>query len=341
MRAWVTHGAGLEHLKLESRDTPRPGAGQVLLRMRAAAVALRDCKMALGAYGSATGRVLGGEGVGEIAVLGEGVAGWRIGQRVNPLFVQAWTGRRIAGEDIAASSLGGLQRDGCFAEYMLADAAALVEPPPHLSDAQAATLPFAGLTAWCALGGEGGGAAGVQPGDFVVVQGTNGAMLYALQLALAAGAQVIVTSKNDAKLARARALGAAHTINYQSLPEWAAAVRELTQGRGADRVLDPGGTATMAQSLQALRPGGTCAVVGALGTSPELGVSLPWLLGHQLHLLGCNAGSLAAHQGLVQAVAAARLNPEVERVWPFGALPDALAAAPKAEQFGKVVLQIE
>jgi len=336
MRAWVTHGAGLEHLELESRELPRPGPGQVLLRMRAASVCLRDNKMALGAYGVAGGRVLGGEGVGEIAVLGEGVEGWHVGQRVSPLFIHAYTGDGIASADIAASSLGGLERDGCFAEYMLADAAALVEPPPDLSDEQAATLPFAFLTAWCALGGW----TGVRSGDWVVVQGTNGVMLAALQLALAAGAQVIVTSKNDDKLERARALGASETINYRAMPEWAAAVREITHGRGADRVLDPGGTATMAQSLQALRPGGVCSVVGALGASPELGVSLPWLLGHQLRVQGCNAGSLAAHRALVQMVAAAQLQPQVERVWSFEALPEALAAAPKAEQFGKVVLQI-
>jgi NADPH:quinone reductase-like Zn-dependent oxidoreductase len=336
MRAWVIHGSGLDQLRLETRDTPRPGAGQVLLRLRAASVALRDFKMASGAYGVAEERVPGGEGVGEIVAFGERVEGWRIGQRVNPLFVHACTGDNISPADIAASSLGGLHRDGCFAEFMLADAAALVEAPSSLSDAQAATLPFAGVTAWCALG-EGA----IKRGDVVVVQGTNGVMLFALQLAVAAGATVIVTSKNDDKLDRARALGAAHTINYQAVPEWAAMVLQITRGRGADLVLDPGGTATMAQSLQALRPGGRCAVVGALGASPELGVSLPWLLGHQLELIGCNGGSLAAHASLARALQEWRVQPIVERVWPFEALPDALAAAPKAEQFGKVVLQIQ
>jgi NADPH:quinone reductase-like Zn-dependent oxidoreductase len=337
MRAWVSRGAGLEHLRLEQRETPRPGRGQVLLRVRAAAVNLRDHKMALGAYGDASGRVLGGECAGEIAALGDGVSGWRVGQRVNPLFVQAWTGERIAAADIAASTLGGLQRDGCFAEFLLADAAALVESPAHLDDRGAATLPFAGLTAWCALGG----AAGIRPGDVVVVQGTNGLMLFALQLARAAGAKVIVTSKNDDKLARARTLGAEHTINYQAVPQWADAVREITGGRGADRVLDPGGAATIGQSLQALRPGGGCSVVGALGTSPDLPVSLPWLLGHQLQVQGCNAGPLAEHQALARAVVASRLQPAIETTWPFEALPEALAAAPRAEQFGKVVLQID
>jgi NADPH:quinone reductase-like Zn-dependent oxidoreductase len=335
MQAWVTHGAGLEHLRLETRDTPCPGAGQVLLRMRAASVALRDFKMAQGAYGPAPQRVLGGEGVGEIAALGGGVVGWRIGQRVNPLFIHRYTNRRIGAADIASSSLGGSQRDGCFAEFMLADAAALVEPPASLSDAQAATLPVAAVTAWTALA-----EACVGPGDVVVVQGTNGVMLFALQLAIAAGATVVVTSKNDDKLERASSLGAARTINYQATPEWASAVLEMTHGRGADLVLDPGGTTTMAQSLQALRPGGTCAVVGALGASPELGVSLPWLLGHQLRVVGCNGGSLAAHSAMAKALEASRVQPIVEREWPFEALADALAAAPRAEQFGKVVLQI-
>ncbi|HMC16492.1 MAG TPA: NAD(P)-dependent alcohol dehydrogenase [Albitalea sp.] len=336
MRAWVTHRAGLEHLRLETRDPPRPAAGQVLLRMRAASVVLRDFKMASGAYGIAPGRVLGGEGVGEIVALGAGVSDWRVGQRVNPLFVHAHNGERIGPADIAASSLGGLERDGCFAEFMLADAAALVEPPSALSDAQAATLPFAGVTAWSALG-EGA----LKAGDVVVVQGTNGVMLLALQLAIAAGATVVVTSKNDDKLARARALGAAHTINYQTTPQWAAVVLDITRRSGADIVLDPGSSATMAQSLQALRPGGTCAVVGALGMSPELGVSIPWLLAHQLRVIGCNGGSLMAHRSLAKALAAARIEPIVERVWPFEALPDALAAAARAEQFGKVVLQIQ
>jgi NADPH:quinone reductase-like Zn-dependent oxidoreductase len=336
MRAWVSHGAGFAHLRLEQRPAPLPGPGQVLLRMRVAAVNLRDHKMALGAYGETSGRVLGGEGVGEIAALGAGVTRWHLGQRVNPLFVQAWTGRRAAAAELSASTLGGLQRDGCFAEFVLADAEALVEPPRHLSDIEAATLPFAGLTAWTALGGEDR----VRPGDVVVVQGTNGVMLYALQLAQAAGATVIVTSKNDDKLARARALGAAHTINYQAMPAWAEAVLKITRGLGADRVLDPGGAVTIAQSLQALRPGGVCSVVGALGTSPELPVSLPWLLGHQLQIRGCHAGAVADHQALVRAVEAARLRPPVETTWPFESLPDALAAAPRAEQFGKVVLQI-
>ena len=340
MRAWVSHGAGLERLQLDERPVLPPAAGQVLLRMRAASVALRDHKMALGAYGSGDAygpRVLGGEGVGEVVECGEGVQRWRVGQRVNPLFVQGWTGVRVQSDTVDRSTLGGNFVDGCFAEFMQVPQASLVAVPEHLSDAEAATLPFAGLTAWCALHEQ----AGIHAGDVVVVQGTGGIPLFALQFAKQAGALVIVTSKNDAKLEQARALGADHTLNYQALPEWSLAVLELTQGRGADVVIDPGGCVTMAQSLRALRPGGTVCVVGALGASPDLAVPLPWLLGHNLRVQGSHAGSLQAHRAMAAAVAASGMRPVIERCMPFADAALAIAAAPKAEQFGKVCLEMD
>ena len=342
MRAWVSHAAGLDKLELVERATPRPRPGQVLLRMRAAAVALRDYKMATGAYGAGGSRaavVLGGEGVGEVLEVGASVTQWQVGDRVNPLFVQRWTEARALPEVIATSTLGGPLLDGTFADRMLVPATSLVAVPPHLSDIEAATLPFAGLTAWCAVREQGA----VVAGDVVVVQGTGGIALFALQFAKLAGARVIVTSKNDDKLARARALGADHTINYQAVPEWSAAVLELTSGRGADLVLDPGGTVTMAQSLRALRPGGMACVFNALGGpggSPDIGVSLPWLLGHNLRVQGSNAGSLPSHQSMARAIAESGLQPVVERVLPFSAAAEAIAAAPKGEQFGKVCLQM-
>ncbi len=333
MRALVSRGPGLDQLAFEERDTPRPGPGQVLLRLRAASVALRDYKMASGAYGEAGRgpRVLGGEGVGEVAACGEGVAGWRIGQRVNPLFVQGWTGDRIGADAVAATALGGAALDGTFAGFMLARADSLVEVPPHLDDAEAATLPFAGLTAWRAVQGLGAG-------DTLVVQGTGGIPLFALQFARLAGARVLLSSKSEEKRAQARALGAAHTFDYEAEPEWHRLVLELTGGRGADRVLDPGGDATIAQSLRALRPGGTVSVFNALG-SADIGVSLPWLLGHNLCVHGVNAGSLAAHRAMAAAVAAAGLRPVIERRLPFEAAAEAVAAAPRSERFGKVCLQ--
>jgi NADPH:quinone reductase-like Zn-dependent oxidoreductase len=342
-RAIVSHGAGLEQLELLERGVPRPGPGQVLLRMRAASVALRDYKMATGAYGAGeprAARVLGGEGVGEVMELGAGVTQWRAGDRVNPLFVQHWTEARAHPEVIATSTLGGPRVDGTFADLMIVPADSLVAVPAHLSDAEAATLPYAGLTAWCAVREQ----AATVAGDVVVVQGTGGIALYALQFARLAGAHVIVTSKNDDKLARARMLGAAHTINYQAVPEWSAAVLDITNGRGADLVLDPGGSVTMAQSLRALRPGGMVSVFNALGGpggSPDIGVSLPWLLGHNLRVQGSNAGSLLSHRAMNRAVAHAGLRPVIEQVLSFDAGIAAIAAAPKSEQFGKVCMQMD
>lgn len=343
MRALVSYAAGLDRLELVERSALRPGPGQVLLRMRAAAVALRDYKMATGAYGSQGSRaalVLGGEGVGEVLEIGAGATRWRVGERVNPLYVQRWTETRADPEVIATSTLGGPLLAGTFAEQMLVPAESLVAVPPHLSDAEAATLPFAGLTAWCAVREQ----AGIGAGDVVVVQGTGGIPLYALQFAKLAGARVIVTSKNDEKLERARALGADHTINYQAVPDWSSAVLELTGGRGADLVLDPGGTVTMAQSLRALRPSGMVSVFNALGGpggSPDIGVSLPWLLGHNLRVQGSNAGSLRSHQAMARAIAESGLRPVIERVLPFTEAAHAMAAAPKNEQFGKVCLQMD
>jgi NADPH:quinone reductase-like Zn-dependent oxidoreductase len=223
---------------------------------------------------------------------------------------------------------------------MVVPAESLVAVPPHLSDVEAATLPFAGLTAWCAVREQ----AGVREGDVVVIQGTGGIPLYALQFARLAGAQVIVTSKNDAKLARARALGATHTINYQAVPEWSSAVLDWTNGRGADLVFDPGGTVTMAQSLRSLRPGGMVSVFNALGGpggSPDIGVSLPRLLGHNLRVQGSNAGSLVSHRAMNRVIADSGLRPVIEQVLPLARAIDAIAAAPKGEQFGKVCIEID
>jgi NADPH:quinone reductase-like Zn-dependent oxidoreductase len=323
MRAWVSHAAGLEHLRLDERPVPRPAAGEVLLRMRAASVALRDHKMAMGAYddgGQRGPRVLGAEGTGEVLECGAGVRGWRPGQRVQPLF----------------SALAATTSDGCFADCMVVPADSLVEVPGHLSDIEAATLPFAALTAWSALHEQ----VRIGQGDTVVVQGTGGIPLFALQFARRAGAQVIVTSKNDDRLSRARALGADHVLNYQALPEWSLAVMELTGGRGADLVIDPGGSVTMAQSVRALRPGGTVCVVGALGASPDIAVPLPWLLGRNLRVQGSHAGSLQAHRDMNRAIAESGLRPVIERVVPFAEAGEAIAAAPTSERFGKVCLHI-
>jgi NADPH:quinone reductase-like Zn-dependent oxidoreductase len=337
MRALELQATGFEHLKLVERDPPHPGRGEVLLRMRAAAMALRDYKVVTGAYaqsGQRSPAIPGGEGVGQVMEIGADVTRVRVGDRVNPLFVQRWFDGRPHPEVVAKSTLGGPVLDGTFAEAMVVSEDGVVKVPEHLSDVEAATLPFAGLTAWSAVVEQ----ARVAAGEVVMIQGTGGIALYALQFCKLRGATVIVSSKSGDKLERARSIGADHVVNYQALPEWSQRVLELTGGRGADLVLDPGGTVTMTQSIRAVRPGGMISVFSAL-KSAEMGVHLPYLLGHNIRVQGTNAGSRAAHEAMAHAIARGELRPVIEKTVSLDSAVDALAAMPKSEQFGKVCLQ--
>jgi NADPH:quinone reductase-like Zn-dependent oxidoreductase len=339
MRALELRDVGVEHLRLVDRPPPHAGSGEVLLRMRAAALGLRDYKMVTGAYASAMQRrplIPGGEGVGEVVELGSNVGRIRVGDRVNPLFVQQWWSGRPAPGVVATSTLGGPLLDGSLAEYMVVPEQAVVPTPEHLSDVEAATLPFAGLTAWTSVAEH----ACVRAGDVVVIQGTSAIPLFALQFAKLLGAEAIVTSKSDVKLERAKQLGADHVINYSAVPEWSRIVLELTHGLGADLVLDPGGTVTMAQSIRAVRPGGTIAVFTALG-SAELGVLLPYLLGHNIRVQGVNAGSRDSHAAMARAIESSRLRPVIERVVALESAAEAVAAMPRSEQFGKVCVRMD
>ena len=338
MKALCLESSGLETLRVADLPDPEPAAGQVLLRMRAAAVGLRDYKVVAGAYrADAQTRPLipGGEGVGEVIALGAGVAGLAPGTRVHPLYYQGWIDGRPAPELLARGTLGGPLLHGTFAEYMVVPVDSVVPVPEHIADAAAATLPFTGLTAWRAVAEQGGIAAG----DVVMIQGTGGVPLLALQFAKALGATVIVSSKSDDRLARARALGADHTINYREAPEWAGVVRELTGGMGADLVLDPGGSVTLAQSIRAVRPGGTISVFNAL-SSADIDVHLPYLLGHSVAIHGVNGGSRASHEAMLELVHQARIQPVVESVVPLADAVAAVADAPAAARFGKPCIQI-
>jgi NADPH:quinone reductase-like Zn-dependent oxidoreductase len=335
MRALELAAPGLEHLRLVERDPPRPRAHEVLLRLTAAAIGLRDYKMAMGAYDPAAGTlplILGGEGVGEVVERGGAVTAVAIGDRVNPVFVQGWLGGKPSAAAMTETTLGG-PLPGTFAEYIAVPEQALVLVPDHLSDAEAATLPFAGLTAWCAVHEQ----AGIRPGDLVIVQSTGGVALFALQFSKAAGAAVVMISKSDEKLAAAKALGADYGINYLNEPDWGRRVMDIGDGCGADLVVDQGGTATMAQSIRAVRPGGTICVVGAIG-SAGIEVLLPYLLGRNIRVQGSMAGSRTSHEAMARAVGRLRLRPVVEAVAALSDGAEAVARMPKSEQFGKSCL---
>jgi NADPH:quinone reductase-like Zn-dependent oxidoreductase len=216
---------------------------------------------------------------------------------------------------------------------MLLDAEGVSKFPPHLSFAEAATLPCAGLTAWRAVTIE----APVGPGDAVLVQGTGGVSIFALQFAKARGATVICTSSSDEKLARARKLGADHTINYKNIPDWGRAARELTGGRGVDVVVEVGGENTLSQSFEAVRVGGSVVVIGVLGgfSSP---VMLPVVFGKNLHIHGISVGSREQFDDMAKHITAWNLKPVVDQEFPFARVPDALRLMQAGGHFGKIVI---
>jgi NADPH:quinone reductase-like Zn-dependent oxidoreductase len=248
-------------------------------------------------------------------------------------FAQGW----ISGEpprDTSRTTLGG-PLDGVLAERVLLAAQGVVAIPDSIDDATASTLPCAGVTAWNAVFKVGR----VRPGDCVLVLGTGGVSLFALQLARLAGARVVVTSSSDAKLERARRLGAWETLNYRSEPEWERRVRELTGGRGADLVVEVGGGGTLARSLAALRPGGAAAVIGVL-SGHDGALDLRPILMRRLRVEGVMVGSRADLEALVSAVDLHGLRPRIDRELSFEEAPEAFRELERARHSGKLVIRV-
>ncbi len=336
MRAFeVRDGFGLDHLHLGERPAREPGPGEVALAMRAVSLNYRDWLTVVGQYNPKQRLPLipCSDGVGVVTELGPTVTGWQVGDRAVPIFAQRW----LAGEptrEKVRSTLGG-PLDGTLCERMVVPAASLVAPPAHLTDAEAATLPCAALTAWNALLGQGD----LQAGDTVLVQGTGGVALFALQFAQLAGARVIITSGSDEKLARARALGAWEGINYRREPGWGARAKDLTGGRGVDLVVEVGGAGTLAESLRATRFGGTVAMIGVLaGGVRELNV-VPIFM-QQVRLQGVLVGHRESFEAMNRAISHHQLRPVVDRVSPWTDARAAFEHLAAGRHFGKVCLEI-
>lgn len=334
MRAWeLSGGFGLEHLRATQRPDPAPGPGEVKIRLRAASLNYRDLLIIQGVYNPrlAFPLIPVSDGCGEVVAIGEGVRGLSLGEMVIPLFHQAWQGGPPSLERLSQSL--GSPLDGVMADYRLFRAEGLVKAPSHLTAEEAATLPCAGVTAWTALMTEGRLAAG----ETVVIQGTGGVSVFALQFAKLAGARVIVTSSSNEKLERARALGADHLINYRETPDWARPVRALTNGRGADHIVEVGGAGTLDQSLKAIRIGGFISVIGVLAGA-EKALSLPRILMQHVHMQGITVGSRDDFEAMARAMSQAKLRPVVDRVFPFEALKQALEHLAQGKHFGKIAL---
>ena len=325
----------IDDLTLDEAPAPEPGRGEVLVRIRAASLNYRDLVVAKGRYsraGTPSGLVPLSDGAGEVVATGPDVDRVAVGDRVAPIFMQSWIAGPIS-DAYAASALGG-SVDGVLAEQKVFDQHGLVPLPDHLSFEEGATLPCAAVTAWNALFGE----RPLQPGQSVLLLGTGGVSIFALQFAKAAGARVIITSSSDRKLERAKALGADECLNYRRESEWQDQVRALTGGRGVDHVVEVGGAGTLPRSLRATRVGGSVHLIGVL-TGGEID---PILVMHRAVVLrGVRVGSREHFEAMNQAIGLHQIHPEIDRVFPFEEATEAYRYLESQEHLGKVVVRFD
>ncbi len=334
MRAWrIETTDGIDGLKLAEVALPDPGPGEVRVRLKANAINYRDLSVISdpAARGIPLPRIPNSDGAGEVLATGPGVTGFAPGDRVAGCFFQDWVDGPCSAEAMA-SALGGAL-DGVLAEEANLKAQGLVKIPEHLSYAEAATLPCAALTAWRALVPVGR----VKAGDTVLLLGTGGVSIFALQFARLMGLRAIITSSSDEKLARARALGAWQVVNYRSTPDWEQAVLGLTGGRGVDLTVEVGGPGTLQKSLAATRVAGTVAFIGVLAGGQV--DPLP-IMRKSLTVQGIYVGSRNLFRDMNRAIAAAELRPVIDRTFAFEEAPKAYRAMQAAGHFGKLVIEI-
>lgn len=328
---------GLDNLRYVDAIEPMPGQGQVLVRMKAVSLNYRDLLMVNGMYGrgaASTSDVITpfSDGCGVVEAVGEDVTRFKPGDRVSTLFFQNW----ISGPpDLAklTSSLG-FPIPGAGAELQVFSEQGLSKVPDFLTDHQVATLPCAALTAWRGLFVD----ARLEPGDTVVLQGTGGVSIFGLQFAKAAGLRTIITSSSDEKLARATALGADHVVNYREIPSWSKAVREATDGRGADFIMEVGGAGTIQESMKAVKIGGHIAIIGIVAGAGEP-FNPASLIGNSAKLQGLSVGSRDMFEAMCRALELRRIAPVVDKVFPWTEAKAAFGAMAAGEHFGKIVLE--
>jgi NADPH:quinone reductase-like Zn-dependent oxidoreductase len=330
----IQNSFGLDSLTLTERPDRSPGYGQVLIKVRAVSLNYRDLMVVKGLYNPKLPlpMIPFSDGAGEVVAVGEGVTRVKVGDAIAGIFFQTWIAGKLTVEK-THSALGGAI-DGMLSEYVVLHEDGVVRVPAHLTDEEAATLPCAAVTAWNALFHSGS----LKAGETVLVQGTGGVSIFALQFAKIAGARVIATSSSDEKLAKVRQLGASDTINYKQTPQWGKPARELTGGEGVDLVVEVGGAGTLNESLQAVRIGGQISLIGVLsGGRGE--ISTVSMLMKSLRVQGIYVGSREMFEAMISAIALHKIKPVIDRVFPFSEAREALKYMESGSHFGKICIR--
>ena len=326
---------GLDNLVMADRPSPVVGPGQLKLKMRCASLNFRDLLMVQGLYNPRQSLpvIPCSDGVGEVVEVGDGVGEEWLGKRVCPIFAQGWK----SGEPTKAKlkTTLGSPLDGTLAEEMVVCAESVVEVPEHLTDAEAASLPCAAVTAWNALVEQGG----IKAGDTILTLGTGGVSTLAAQIGAMLGARVIATSSSDEKLERIKELGADEGINYVKDEDWQETARKLTDGRGVDLVVEVGGAGTLQKSIRAVRIGGQISLIGVLsGAAQELNI-IPLLM-QNIRIQGVIVGHREMFERLNRAIAHHEMRPAVDKVFSFDEVGEAFGRMAQGAHFGKICVEV-
>jgi NADPH:quinone reductase-like Zn-dependent oxidoreductase len=330
----VKHPASLETLQLTSAEEQAPQRGEIKVRIRAASVNFRDMLVATGFFPTRDGLIPLSDGAGEVVEVGADAKLFKVGDRVVSTFHPAWLDGHMERSQLIGSPGGPL--DGFACEFATRPETHFTRAPQGLSYAQSAALTCAGVTAWRALITDGQ----VKAGDRVLVQGTGGVALFALQFAKAAGATVIATSSNDEKLARLKALGADHVVNYRRIEKWGEAVLALTGGVGVEHVIEVGGPNTLAQSFAAARTGGHIALIGAVGGFKVDTMPFAIVQAKRLRVQGVTVGSRRDQTEMIRAIESNAIKPIVDKTFPLEALADAFRYEQAGKHFGKIGIDV-
>ncbi len=330
----LSNPGGLDQLKMTELEAPStPPAGEILVRLHASSLNFHDYLVAIGKLKTEDGRIPLSDGAGVIEAIGDGVSDFAIGDHVVSCFFPKWQDGGPTSSGFSTTPGDGI--DGYAREKVVTPANWFTLAPKSYNHCEAATLTTAGLTAWRALVTDGG----IKAGESVLVLGTGGVSIFALQFAKAMGATVIATSKSDEKLERLKALGADHVINYKQHENWGELVRKLTGGRGVDHVIEVGGPGTLPQSITACRVGGHIALIGVL-TGVAGTVPTAVMMGRQQKLQGLVVGSRQQQREMVRAIEAIKLKPVIDRTYSLGELAAAFQHEEKGAHFGKICIEI-